>query len=59
VSGREFTADDVKYSIERQSTPDPGKSPTCTSSASKLDSIQLSISTQVKIVTNSQTLRAD
>jgi peptide/nickel transport system substrate-binding protein/oligopeptide transport system substrate-binding protein len=41
VNGREFIADDVKYSIERQSTPDPGKFTHGYYFLNKIDSIQV------------------
>src|SRR5581483_2392700 len=41
VGPREFTADDIKYSIERQSTNDPGKFQHAYYFLNKLDSIQV------------------
>ena len=51
VSGREFTADDAKYSLERQSTPDPGKFTHGYFFRDKLDSIQVVDKYTLKIVT--------
>ncbi|MHB8578110.1 MAG: ABC transporter substrate-binding protein, partial [Dehalococcoidia bacterium] len=52
VSGREFTADDVKYSIERQSTNDPGKFTHGYYFRNKLASIEVVDKYTVKFVTN-------
>jgi ABC-type transport system substrate-binding protein len=51
VNGREFVADDVKYSLERQSTPDPGKFTHGYYFLNKLDSIQVVDKYTVKITT--------
>jgi ABC-type transport system substrate-binding protein len=53
VKGREFTADDVKYSIERQQTNDPGKFTHGYYFRDKLDSIQVVDKYTVKFVTKS------
>src|SRR5579871_2093499 len=51
VGPREFTADDVKYSLERQSTNDPGKYQHAYYFLNKLDSIQVVDKYTVKVVT--------
>ncbi|HLZ70090.1 MAG TPA: ABC transporter substrate-binding protein [Dehalococcoidia bacterium] len=54
VGPREFTADDVKYSIERQATNDPGKFQHGYYFRDKLDSIQVVDKYTVKFVTKAQ-----